>query len=163
MKDCSFCGPILAPWAKNFPCQPAENFPDQFPNQPGLSAVARGFSPGDIIRNSRGHTAIVTFANDTWGDIRCCGYGRYPQQRVSAAMSWKILKKATQSQAEEWLEFNQVARGQEIHRDFDIDPITNKTIFKHNDSIFDRMGNWLPIGIKSSMITDIFGPRFSSF
>lgn len=133
MKKCNLCGENKATWSKNFPCHPSETpiWTDHLPEQPELSAVARGFSPGDIIRNSYGHIAICTYANHTWGDIRVRLRNKHASEFSSVAMGWRVVKKTSRAKAQRLLE-------EELHTNtklygfnhyFGIFPKTNETIF----------------------------------
>ncbi len=147
MKKCSLCGENTTSWGKNIPCQPADAplWEDHLPDQPGLSAVARGFSPGDVVRNSRGHVGIVTYANHKWGDIRVRLRGKCAEEYPTTAMGWRVVKKASAEQAQRWLAEEALRAKEEFHfrRYFRIDPVTNETVYIHDeDKFFTKKTEW---------------------
>ena len=112
MKNCFFCGPAAAVWAKNYHCQPTgtDMYPigvplwsNHLPDRSDMSAKVRGFSAGDIARNSHGHVAIVTYSSYTSCAIKVCLATKYSNEYDSNAMSWRIIKKASPEQARLWL------------------------------------------------------------
>lgn len=163
MRKCKSCGVIVEIWAKNYSCIPVRDghplFPERFPDKPELSAIDRGFNRGDIVRNRYGHVAIVTFANDTWGDIRVRLGGEYANEYVSVAMAWRVLKKATQSQASKWLMRSAKSKYSLSMTDkgFTIDPITQKTIFGYEkDKYISTLSKTKDyVGISSDDLTNI--------
>lgn len=147
MKKCSLCGENTTSWGKNIPCQPADAplWEDHLPDQPGLSAIARGFAPGDVVRNSRGHVGIVTYANHKWGDIRVRLRGKCAEEYPTTAMGWRVVKKASPEQAQRWLAEEALRAKDEFHfrRYFRIDPVTNETVYIHDeDSFFTKKTEW---------------------
>lgn len=147
MKKCSLCGENATKWGRNFPCHPTETpaFEDHLPDQPRFSAVARGFSPGDIVRNKYGHVAIITYANHKWCDIRVRMKNKYTHEFPTVAMGWRLVKKASVEQAARWLaEESERSKNDLPHIDryFRINPITNETIYLQPEdywnSIYDK-------------------------
>lgn len=137
MTKCSLCGENTTTWGRNIPCKPTTTplFEDFLPDQPELSAIVRGFSPGDVVRNSHGHVAIVTYANHKWGDIRVRLRGKGSAEYCTTAMGWRVVKKASSEQAQRWLAEEALRAKEEFicRRDFRIDPVTNETIHLHEE------------------------------
>lgn len=140
MKACSLCGENAAIWGRNYPCHPVPTPALEKSTDEELkrSARERGLAPGDIVRNDSGHVAIVTYANDKWGDIRVRLRGKYAEEYPSHAIGWHVIKKASPEQAKRWLESDKERTKDHVpfKRTFRVDPVTQATIYIHDEDEF---------------------------